>query len=210
MPDAPMAGTQKTRLTNMNSTEVSGTKLEIVESAEEILRSSGFPHFTLRRIAEHSGVTLSNLQYYFHSKEELLSTVIRHGVQRFAASIDAVMQDSELSAMDKLLASAEIRFNAAFDPETRKFMTAMIDLASHNSSARQSLNDLQTGACDGFAELIRDIDPGLSRSESMRKAVLVHTLLEGFFTNANLQDASKRKISQVKKDTLSLIENFMA
>lgn len=194
----------------MNSTEVSGKKLEIVEAAEEILRSSGFPQFTLRKIADHSGITLSNLQYYFQSKEDLLSIVIRHGVHRFSSAIESVLEDPSLSPMEKLLASAEIRFNAAFDPDTRKFMTAMIDLASHNSSARQSLNSLQTGACDGFAKVIRDIDPGLSRSESLRKATIIHTLLEGFFTTANLHEASQRRIGQVRKDVLSLIEQYLA
>lgn len=63
------------------------TRQRILETAFELFGSAGFEGASTRTLAEHAGVNLPAIQYYFGSKEGLYRAVIGHIVEQMEARV---------------------------------------------------------------------------------------------------------------------------
>src|SRR2546421_8990875 len=71
----------RTELVNrgmLAETPAQDTRLAIIEAAVRIFARSGVPGATLEDIASEAGVTRGALCWHFHSKDELVSAIIKH------------------------------------------------------------------------------------------------------------------------------------
>ena len=50
--------------------------VEIMEACRTVLIDKGYTQFSLRNIAKEAGIHLSNLQYYFRTRDDLLKELI--------------------------------------------------------------------------------------------------------------------------------------
>ena len=70
------SGRKSTQTVSDTQTTISGKGKkrisEIMEACKTVLIDKGYTQFSLRNIAREAGMHLSNLQYYFHTREELL------------------------------------------------------------------------------------------------------------------------------------------
>ena len=55
----------------------------ILDVATKMVMTNGFANITLRDVAKQSGVTLSNIQYYFATYEGLVEAILQHMRQRY-------------------------------------------------------------------------------------------------------------------------------
>ena len=58
---------------------------QILQSAKKLIHKKGYSQTTLADIADHSGVTVGNIYYYFKTKEQIVQAIIEERTQRFQA-----------------------------------------------------------------------------------------------------------------------------
>ncbi len=80
---------------------MSDKKNSILDAAEHLFAMHGYDGSTTRMIAEHAGVNIAMLSYYFGSKEQLLAAIMRRFADDIFALLDTV--DSEEALPDKRL-----------------------------------------------------------------------------------------------------------
>lgn len=89
-------------------TKSARTRARILESAAHVLARRGYAGTRVAEIAEHAGLRLPALYYYFPTREAIVEEVTSTGVRRtrehVAAAVDAVGTDA--AALDRIVAAA--------------------------------------------------------------------------------------------------------
>jgi AcrR family transcriptional regulator len=71
------------------------TREAIVNTARSILVEEGYERLVMREVAQRCGIKLGNLQYYFPTKEALLTTVIEREAEKDIATIQGSLQQTD-------------------------------------------------------------------------------------------------------------------
>ncbi|QEM81779.1 TetR/AcrR family transcriptional regulator [Halomonas binhaiensis] len=119
-------------------------KTEIAVSTLDALKRLGYANTTMRDIAEHSGMSLGSLTYYFTDKSELITYCVRLYKAEFIGRIESAvsghtMPDRILDSLAAELARSitddlsthrlwyDIRSQAMFDPSFRPVVAEIED-----------------------------------------------------------------------------------
>ena len=85
------SGQKTTRITtdarNAHSDKGKKRIVEIMEACKIVLIDKGYTQFSLRNIAREAGIHLSNLQYYFRTREELIKGLIDYNSKSYLEKI---------------------------------------------------------------------------------------------------------------------------
>ncbi|OPH47151.1 transcriptional regulator [Paenibacillus ferrarius] len=85
----------------METNKKSETKEKIMHAILELAKKEGFESITIRKIAQVSGTNVSLVNYYFGSKENLISESIKLILNSFQHTF-AVLDDPSLPAKERL------------------------------------------------------------------------------------------------------------
>ena len=78
------------------------TEDKILEAANKIFTEKGYAVTRVRDIAEQAGVNLALINYYYRSKENLFSIVMRKKVQQLFGTIIPYMMDESTDLKEKI------------------------------------------------------------------------------------------------------------
>ncbi|WP_326837520.1 TetR/AcrR family transcriptional regulator [Amycolatopsis rhabdoformis] len=78
------------------------TRTAILENAARLFAEKGYEGTSLRDIGEAMNLTRQSVYHYFHSKEELLSTLVAETSEIAADKLRSIRQDDTLDATEKL------------------------------------------------------------------------------------------------------------
>src|SRR5438270_6942797 len=62
------------------------TALRIVEAARELLMTEGYAQFSMRNVAARAGLHLANVQYYYKTREDLVTALLNDTGERYRTS----------------------------------------------------------------------------------------------------------------------------
>jgi len=88
-------------------------KNELADSAVEVLSQVGYARTSLRDIAQHSGVSVGVVHYYFEDRVDLISYCTRRYKQEFAKMLEATLtggntpQQTNAAFIDALVSAVE-------------------------------------------------------------------------------------------------------
>jgi TetR/AcrR family transcriptional regulator len=90
------------------------TRDKIIHAASGVFEEKGFDGARMQEIADHAGVNKAMLYYYFHSKEDLFTTIFREMFAELFTSIQNLipMQPEDLTDFIKQFVSLHIDFLA--------------------------------------------------------------------------------------------------
>ena len=77
-------------------------KTEFLLTAEELFAEKGFDGTSVRDIAQHAGVNLAMISYYFGSKEKLLEALIEYRYGYTFDTLEELNKDQSLNPWDKI------------------------------------------------------------------------------------------------------------
>ena len=97
------------------------TAERIVETAWEILRTEGYERFSMQGIAKRLGRRLSNVQYYFRTREDLIRAIIRRIEELYTRRYTDVLTRAEDSPEGRFRAVVVFNFEDIGDNDTRHF-----------------------------------------------------------------------------------------
>lgn len=157
-----------------------GRAHEILQAARIVLAAEGYAGLSMRRVAGEVGISLSNVQHYYQSKDALLEAVLLYTMDVFQAKIDeisAAMQSE--SRIDRFLSTVDMFLDEITDPVTHAIFFEIWALASRNEFASRLMDKMMARERKTIFNLIRGLAPGIGDEETMQRAILIVAQVEG-------------------------------
>jgi AcrR family transcriptional regulator len=157
-----------------------GRAHEILQAARTVLAAEGYAGLSMRRVAGEVGISLSNVQHYYQSKDALLEAVLLYTMDVFQAKIDEISaaMHSE-SPIDRFLSTVDMFLDEITDPVTHAIFFEIWALASRNEFASKLMDKMMARERKTIFRLIRGLAPGLADDETMQRAILIVAQVEG-------------------------------
>ena len=191
-----------------SSSNVGTRKDEIVAMTIEIIANEGYPGFSMRNIARRLNIHLAAVQHYFPTKKELLRATIEKSVETYNKDMEDLAHRDGKSPVWRLEAVARVMLSASLDRVHSGFFVALWALAAHDEEAAELLNDLNRRGCARIAVLIQEINPELSESECLDRAIAVTSMLRGatifIGPGRKFELRSRQLVGKLLVDTLAI------
>ncbi|CAJ0895571.1 TetR/AcrR family transcriptional regulator [Ralstonia flatus] len=179
---AQRSGTEPrtTARTRSNGLRAQGlrTRNTIVRVARKLLFEEGALEFSQRAIATRARISVSNLQYYFPTKQAVLRAVMAPAVE---ACLDDVKHafDGNTSSREALDAFLERRLREAKDAENTTLWLHFLTFSSTDPECAQLLEEWYGTLTRELARLIRVANPKCELTDSLQAAVLHISMVDG-------------------------------
>ena len=157
-----------------------GRAQDILDAARSLLATEGYAGLSMRRVAQSAGMSLSNVQHYYASRDLLLEAVLLTTMDAFQARMDelgAAMRGR--SQLDRFLSTVDMFLDELTDPVTHALFFEIWALASRNPFASSLMDKMLGRERKTVYNLIRGLNPALSDEETMQRAILVVAQVEG-------------------------------
>ena len=150
------------------------------QAARGLLASEGYAGLSMRRVAQAAGMTLSNVQHYYASKDALLEALLLTIMDEFQSKMDRIAADmSERPRLERFLSTADMFLEEITDPVTHAIFFEIWALASRNPFASQLMDKMLGRERKSVYNLIRGLNPAISDDEYMQRAILMVAQIEG-------------------------------
>jgi len=154
------------------------TRQLIVKAATRLLLEGGGFDFTLRAVAREAKIGVSNLQYYFPDRRELLRAVMAPVVESYLADLgggpggDAPPREMVARLVERWLQDAR-------DPRKMSLMWQFASLAGFDPECRRLFEECYEALVGGVARLIERISPEFGAADSRRCAAMLVAMTDG-------------------------------
>lgn len=165
---------------------------DILQAAREIFAADGYGGLTMRRVAAQVGVSLSNVQHYYKSKDLLVEALLLDTLNQFQERIDAITASmAGASRVEQFLATVDMFLEELGTPLMRGMFFEFWALATRNTFASALMEKMLARERKAIYNLIRGLSPDISDSEYMIRAALIVAQVEGLML-FRVRNGSKR------------------
>ena len=137
----------------------------------------GIEAFALREIADSLEIKLSNLQYYFKTREALVLAIME---QEAALDIE-LMKQQQLSAANAADAFRDIvkGLTTRWRGESGVLFSTLGTLAIHNPQYKKLYRSIYAGFYGALEEPLKQLNPGLSKTDLEMRVKIITALIDG-------------------------------
>lgn len=155
----------------------SSTRECIVAAARQRLIGHGIDKFALREIADSLGIKLSNLQYYFKTRESLVFQVLEEEAARDRATIEIHQHTSKDGAdtFREIVQDLATRWRG----DSGVLFSTLSTLAIHNKEYRKLYRSIYADFYRALEGPIKSLNANLSESELALRVRLITALIDG-------------------------------
>jgi AcrR family transcriptional regulator len=164
-----------------NTTEKGfGRAHDILQAARALLAAEGYAGLSMRRVAQEAGMSLSNVQHYYGSKESLLEAVLLYTMDEFQAKMDSIaVAMAGRPPVERFLSTVDMFLEEITDPVTHAIFFELWALASRHPFASDLMGKMMGRERKAIYGLIRGLNPAISDDETMQRAILMVAQIEG-------------------------------
>jgi len=152
----------------------------ILQAARRLLAADGYSGLSMRRVAAEAGMSLSNVQHYYGSKEVLLEAVLLSTMDEFQAKMDRISAEmSERPRLEQFVSTTDMFLEEITNPVTHALFFEIWALASRNAFASSLMDRMLARERKTVYNLIRGLNPAIPDEEYMQRAILMVAQIEG-------------------------------
>lgn len=152
--------------------------VQILEVARRLFTEGGYGEMTMRRIAEQMGISLSNVQHYFPSREALLQALLESVMNSYDPAF-AEIQEGAGAPREKLAAAALYLLADSKKQETERLFVEIWSLATRDPIAREIFDAMYVHHRRNLEGLVAACNPALPQRQVALRAALVAMQIEG-------------------------------
>lgn len=153
---------------------------EILQAARTLLASEGYAGLSMRRVAQETGMSLSNVQHYYGSKDLLVEALLLYTMDMFQAKMDGIaVAMAARPPVERFLSTVDMFLEEITDPVTHAVFFEIWALASRNPFASDLMGKMLGRERKAIYWLIRGLNPEISDEEYMQRAILMVAQIEG-------------------------------
>lgn len=157
-----------------------GRALDILHAGRNLLAEDGYAGLSMRRVAAEVGMSLSNVQHYYQSKDALLEALLLYTMELFQQKIDAISAAmTGATPLERFLSTCDMFLEEITDPVTHAIFFELWSLASRNSFASGLMDKMLARERKALFNLIRGLNPAIGDEEYMQRAILMVAQIEG-------------------------------
>jgi len=176
----------------------------ILDSAKLLLSEEGHSSFSMRNVARNSNIHLKSLQYYFPTKQDLITELLDYTLEEYYLELnikfarDMSKTDSE-KALKMFVAytfdNNQLRFVNRFFPE-------LWAMASHDKDTCISVDLIYTHHREKIAKLINAINPDLSARTVAHRSTIIATAIEGMIIYLGEDKPKHKELTGLRKEVI--------
>ena len=157
---------------------------EVLAAARALVVSEGFAGLSMRRVAAELGMSLSNVQHYYGSKEALTEAVMLEMLKEIQARVDLIGQLQPASPADRFAQAIDLFLDAVANPQLQALMLECWGLALHQPSAAALMDKMRAREVKTIYLLLDGLMPNVSDADRKTRAELIVAMLQGLLTTA--------------------------
>ncbi|MGB0370208.1 MAG: TetR/AcrR family transcriptional regulator [Opitutales bacterium] len=156
------------------------TKILIIETAIEVLRTSGTEGLTLRKVATQASISLGNLQYHFKDKPALFAGLGGYYFGQCAALLDQYEGLDDSKSIEKKLRHLILFYLDHLDELTDmcRIFRELWALATRDIEVQQQLNDYYRLTVEKLEAIVSEM--GISPKLAREIVILLLPYFEGY------------------------------
>ncbi len=157
-----------------------GRAHEILQSARGLLAADGYAGLSMRRVAQDAGMSLSNLQHYYGSKEQLLEALLLTIMDEFQAKMDRIaVAMAGRPQVERFLTTVDMFLDEITEPTTHAIFFEIWALASRHPFASRLMGRMMGRERKAVYGLVHGLNPAIGEVECMERAVLIVAQIQG-------------------------------
>jgi AcrR family transcriptional regulator len=182
---------------------------EILHAARGLFAAEGYAGLTMRRVAAQVGMSLSNVQHYYQSKDLLIEALLLYTMEVFQKKIDNIANAmNEASRIDTFLSTVDMFLEELGDPVTHGIFFEIWALATRNAFASALMDKMLAREKKTIYKLIRGLVPGISDDEYMLRAVLIVAQVEGLMLFRFKKNTRSQEVTAVHAAVRTAVLNL--
>lgn len=155
----------------------SSTRDRIIAAARKKLIIDGIDQFALRELADSLEIKLSNLQYYFKTREALVLYVLEEEAERDRIIMKELQTRSENASETFRAIVRELTMR--WRGESGVLFSTLGTLAIHNKEYKKLYRSIYADFYRALEEPLKNLNPSLSDAELQIRVRLVTALIDG-------------------------------
>jgi AcrR family transcriptional regulator len=157
-----------------------GRAQDILRAARALLASEGYAGLSMRRVAQETGMSLSNLQHYYASKDLLVEAMLLTTMDEFQAKMDRIAADmAGRPQLERFLSTVDMFLEEITEPVMHAVFFEIWALASRHRFASSLMGKMMGRERKAIHGLIRGLNPEISDDEYRQRAILMVAQIEG-------------------------------
>ena len=173
------------------------TAARVVLAARELLMTEGYAQFSMRNVAARAGLHLANVQYYYKTREDLVTALLDDTGERYRASYEELRSKAPADREARFKAIIEFNLKDIATAATRRYFIQLWALLTEiDGRAGHLMQDLYAIDIQQLSECIADLVPDTEPAEVRRRASVLAALIEGMVV---VRGAHSRHPAELKK-----------
>lgn len=157
-----------------------GRATDILQVARRLLAADGYAGLTMRRVAQEAGMSLSNLQHYYGSKEQLLEALLLTTMDEFQAKMDRIaVAMAGRPQVERFLTTVDMFLDEITEPTMHAIFFEIWALASRHPFASSLMGKMMGRERKAVYGLIQGLNPAIDDAGCMERAVLIVAQIQG-------------------------------
>jgi AcrR family transcriptional regulator len=186
-----------------------GRAHEILQAARGLLAAEGYAGLSMRRVAAQVGISLSNVQHYYQSKDALLEALLLYTMDIFQVKIDAISAEMDgASRIDRFLSTVDMFLDELTDPLTHAIFFELWALASRNAFASALMDKMLAREKKAIYKLICGLSPAISDDQYRQRAIVMVAQVEGLMLFRLDKDARRAEFLAVRATMRKVLLNL--
>jgi TetR/AcrR family transcriptional regulator len=152
----------------------------ILEVATDLFSSQGYEGMTLREVARRANVTISNVQHYFRTREDLLASMLNYVMQTYDAAYERLWRETKAAGRAKFRIVVKYLLEDVRSRRTKGIFLELWSLSHRNDEVAAIKHLMYEHHVENISRLIAEFgvpEPGTSTLRT--KAILVAAQIEG-------------------------------
>lgn len=154
-------------------------KIKILKAAEKLLAFHGYPYFTIRNIAERTGVSVGSVQHYYRTKNELLQDLLLYVTDKYNEEYGRVFSKTFDSPDDRFFGFVDFLLQDMTNPLRRGFFFQAWALAPMDEYVEKRMEESFSRYHAAVSNMVKDLNPELSKAEISKRASAIQSIIEG-------------------------------
>lgn len=181
---------------------------KILEVAKTLFTQGGYGEMTMRQVAEHTGMSLSNVQHYFPAREDLLRALLESVMDSYDPAFGEI-ETREIDPKAKLEAAIRYLLEDTKRSATERLFVEIWSLATRDAIAREIFDKMYTHHRQNLGRLISAANTDLSSNEIQQRAALVSMQIEGLMLLINESKPKHPELDGIEEECVAAIMNVV-
>lgn len=151
---------------------------EILDVARRLFIAGGYAEMTMRQVAEQAGISLSNVQHYFPTRESLLQTLLESVMEGYDPTYEEI-DALAIPPREKLETAVRYLLADAKKVESEKLFVEIWSLATRDPIGREIFDKMYSHHRANLARLVAAANPAIDERQIQHRAALIAMQIEG-------------------------------